>query len=263
MLSYPPMIPLPRFLLAMLVPLVALMATPRCLRAESSDAAAEAEADTRDWLESYYENPTPGQFVDTVKDWSADGTLDNDHAKPAIIAFASQVMRQNRDRIADWYRDLAGLPPDHMQVIHTAMLFSRTKQADAIMEELFGPAYREHREKTGKILELPLDKRSTLDMLWGYFYATGSTAAIRRIVTCFRFEDAPERPEGVKIPEDYVPLYKVLPDFAESSLIANAQRHPRIPGILRSLLEDDDSLLELERKGIRGVLKILDEGPEA
>lgn len=257
MLSYP-MIPLPRHLLATLAPFVALIATPQWFRAETPGT----EADSRDWLESYYENPTPGRFVAEVKNWSADGTLDNDHAKPAIIAFASQVMRQNRDRIVDWYRDLAGLPPEHMQIIHTAMLFSRTKQADAIMGELFGAAYREHREKTGKILELPLDKSGTLDMLWGYFYATGSTAAIRRIVICFRFEDAPERPDGVKIPDDYVPLYKVLPEFAESSIIANAQRHPRIPEILRSLLENDESLLEPEREGIREILKFLDGGSE-
>lgn len=217
--------------------------------------------DERDWLESYYESPNPERFVPQMKDWAADGTLDNDYAKPAVIAFSSQVLRQNRDRIASWYEDLAGLSPEHLQILHTAMLYSRTQEADEIMRERFGPSYEEHRGKAGKILELALDKRDTMDMLWGYFYATGSPSAIRRIVTTFRFREAPENPDGVEVPEGYVPLYKALPEFAVGSLLANSSRHPRIPQILRDLLGGDDSLMEVEREGIREVLKQLSADP--
>jgi hypothetical protein len=217
-----------------------------------------AGADRRDWLESYYEAPRPEEFVSQMKDWSADGTLDNDYAKPAVIAFSSQVLRQNRAQIREWYGTLAGLPPQHMQILHTALLYSRTKEADALMKELFGSSYTEVRRETGKILELPLDKRDTMDMLWGFFYATGSPAAIRRIVAAFRFLEAPDKPEGVDVPEGYVAFYKTLPGFAESSLLANAERHPRIREILRELLESDEGLIESERKGIGGILEELE-----
>ncbi len=219
--------------------------------------APGATADERDWLESYYEHPDPDRFVPQMKDWAKDGTLDNDHAKPALIAFASQVLRQNRERIREWDEALAGLSPEQKQILYTAMLYSRTAEADELMGERFGAAYKEQRERTGKILELALDKRDTLDMLWGYFYATGSPGAIRRLVVAFRFRDAPDDPGGVNVPEGHMPLYKALPEFAHGSLLANAERHPRLVGILRELLEEDTTLLKSEREGVEGVLKEL------
>lgn len=207
-----------------------------------------------DWLESYYLNPTPEKLVGQMKDWAQDGTLDNDHAKPALIAFLSQVIRQNPDKLAEWYDQLRGLDPSQMQVFHTAMLFSRTKEADELMRQTFGNAYDEQKAETKKILEMPLDKEGTVDMIWGFFYATGSETAIRRIVTCFRFKDAPDKPEGVDVPDGYVPLYKSLPTFAFNSLAANAERHPRILEMLREMLEKDESLIDQEKEGIREVL---------
>lgn len=224
----------------------------------SQDAANPEEGEEKDWLEFYYQSPTPDRFVTQVKGWAADGTLENNNAKPALIAFLSQVIRQNRARLEAWYGDLGGLDPDQMQVLHTAMLFSRTSEADGLMREVFGKAYDEQKQETEKILEMPLDKRSTMDMLWGYFYATGSERAIRRIVISFRFRDAPDKPPGVDVPEGHVPLYKQLPDFALASLVANGERHPRVVEILKDLLRKDGSLLEVEREGILEVLKEID-----
>lgn len=224
--------------------------------------ADAAEAPEKDWLEFYYENPTPEQFIPRLKDWAADGTLDNEHARPALIAFISQLIRQNEETLPQWYTDLSGLTPSQLQVMHTAMLFSRTAAADRIMREVFGRIYEEQKRETPKILELPLDKEATMDMLWGYYYATGSEGAIRRIVSAFRFVDAPEDPPGVDVPEGYVPLYKALPQFASGSLIANGERHPRVVAILRELQEKDESLVEVEKKGIQEVLSALDPPPK-
>lgn len=163
---------------------------------DGSGAAAVAPDEEKVWLEFYYENPTPERFVDQMKDWAGDGTLDNEHARPALIAFVSQLIRQNSGLLKQWYEALAGLSPDQMQVVHTAMLFSRTTEADEIMRDVFGKEYEDQKQETLKILEMPLDKRSTMDMLWGYFYATGSEGAIRRLVVAFRFREAPENPPG-------------------------------------------------------------------
>ncbi len=216
--------------------------------------AGVTQEEEPDWLEFYYQNPEPDRLVEQMKDWAEDGTLESDHAKPALIAFLSQVIRQNPDRLKEWYGNLGGLSPAQMQVFHTAMLFSRTAEADALMRETFGKAYDEQKLETKKILEMPLDKEGTADMLWGFFYATGSDTAIRRIVTCFRFKDATDKPQGVDVPEGYVPLYKSLPTFAFGSLIANAERHPRVVEILRELLAKDETLIDSEKEGIRDVL---------
>ncbi|HRQ87953.1 MAG TPA: hypothetical protein PLA50_04100 [Bacteroidia bacterium] len=214
--------------------------------------------DERDWLESYYENPTPERLVPQMKEWAADGTLANPHAKPALIAFLSQVIRQNRERLGEWYRELSGLTPEQMQVMHTAMLYSRTKEADDLMREKFGRRYDEQKLETKKILEMPLDKEGAMDMLWGFYYATGSEEAVRRIVTAFRFRDAPDKPPGVDVPDGYVPLYKALPQFAHDALVSNARRHPRLVEILRKMLASDKTLLDMEREGVQSVLDEID-----
>lgn len=226
--------------------------------AEEKAAPADAPAEEEDWLEYYYQDPTPERFVEEVKNWAADGTLEMEHAAPALIGFLSQVMRHNRDEIGNWYTALEGLDPKQKSILHTAMLFSRTTEADELMREKFGKAYEDQKVETSKILETPLDKRGALDMIWGFFYATGSENAIRRIVICFRFEEAPERPEGVDIPEGYSPLYKQLPDVATGMLVANGERHSRVREILVDLLENDDSLLPVEKRGVRRVLSELD-----
>lgn len=227
----------------------------------SAQEAGVEKGEERDWLEFYYENPTPDRFITQMKDWAEDGTLDNDHAKPALIAFVSQLIRQNREKLAEWYSGLAGLDPKQMQVMHTAMLFSRTEEADTILKEQFGQAYEDQKAETKKILEMPLDQKDTMDMLWGFYYATGSPEAIRRLILCFRFKDAPDKPDGVDVPEGFVPLYKQLPDFAHNSLLANGERHPRLVEILKVLLEKDESFLEMEKAGVRAVLEELGQLP--
>lgn len=220
-----------------------------------SPASAQDEpTQERDWLENYYIEPDPDGFVEQMKDWAEEGILDEDLTKPTLVAFISQLIRQNRDRLNEWYAGLAGLTPEQMQVMHTAMLFSRTEEADEIMTKTFGNKYIEQKRETQKILEMPLDKKQTPDMLWGFYFATGSENAIRRVVLCFRFLDADERPPGVDVPKDYVPHYKQLPRFAFRSLVGNAERHPRILEILKSLYENGSDLVPSEKQGVYDVL---------
>jgi len=59
------------------------------------------------------------------------------------------------------------------------------------------------------------------------------------------------------VPEGYVPHYKRLPIFAENSLIANGERHPRVVEILEKMLKEDTSLTDLEKEGVYNVLSVL------
>lgn len=211
----------------------------------------------KDYLEFYYQDPQPELFVEQMKNWAKDGTLENPHARPALIAFISQVIRANRELLGDWFVALSGLTPDQKKVLFTGMLYSRTTEADKLLTDTFGEKYTEQKVETNKILELRLDKENTLDMLWGFFYATGSENAVRRLVECFRFANAPDNPEGVDVPQGYKPLYKQLPDFAFRSLCANGERHPRVVEILEKLLKEDKSLSRIEKEGVYDVLSEL------
>ena len=214
----------------------------------------ESTEGEKDWLEFYYENPTPGRLVAEVKQWAKDGTLDNEAARPAIIAFLSQVFRQNRGEIAGWYGQLRNLKSEHLQIIHTAMLYSRASEADNVLRPRIGVEYDQYKLKLPKILEMNLAERNTFDMLWGFFYATGSENAIRRIIWGFRFDAAPDNPDFAKIPKDHQPLYTVVPDAAEQMLRANMKRHPKVVELCEKIYDEGKGLTAPEKRRLRGLL---------
>ncbi len=213
-----------------------------------------AEKQQEDWLEYYYLDPSPERLVEEVKNWSKDGTLVNERARPALIGFLSQIIKNNEDQITAWYDDLAGLSPEEKTILHTSMLYSHSAEADQLMVKTFGPKYRDQRQSTPGILELPLDKQHTIDMLWGYFYATGSPEALRKIILCFRFLDAPADLKGVDIPQGYMPLYKELPRIAYISLAANCERHGKVLRVCEEIYANDDSLVESEKAELYDLL---------
>lgn len=207
---------------------------------ETTPPPPSPPGEERDWLEFYYQNPDPDRFVEKMREYSDDGTLVNEGARAALIGFLSQVIRQNPKKIADWYSTLRGLPPEEQQVLNTAMLHARVEEADAILKERLGEEFEKEKESVPKILEMKLPQVQTLDMLWGYFYATGSETAIRRIVSCFIYEDAPDNPEFAKVPEGFKPFYRELPKAASWSLASNAERHPKVLETLEKLHADTD-----------------------
>lgn len=248
--------PFPTFLVGMML----LFAGFAAAQDDGPDGPDFVPSEGDDWLE-YYRKPTPDRFVGQLKNWSADGTLTDEHARPPLIAFLSQVIRQNRDKIAQWYADLKGLSPEDLQVLHTAMLFSRTSEAEDVLKKEYGDKFTDQKQEMPKILEMKLDRRDSLDMLWGFFYATGDKAAIRRIVNIFIFVDFPDRPDFAKVPDDYKPLYTEMPNAAHWSLVSNAQRHPKVRELLEEIYRDkaeESKLSPTEKRRLRNVLNEID-----
>ncbi|MDF1815352.1 MAG: hypothetical protein P1V20_24335 [Verrucomicrobiales bacterium] len=227
----------------------------------SSFAAEKTETESSfdagaDWLEFYYRNPTPQNFVPQMKAWAADGTLQNHEAHPALIGFTAQLMRQNRDKIVKWATDLNGLDPKDLVVFNTALVFSRTGEADQLIKMSLGDKYNDF-ERPPKILEIPLNEPPAMNMLWGYFYATGSENALRKIIQGFRYEDAPLAPDGVEIPEGYKPYYTELPQLAFDSLYQNLQKHPLVLETCENFYANDKSLLAMEKRNLYDLLALI------
>lgn len=219
----------------------------------SQDASDEPDDPVieRDWLESYYEAPTPEQFVERMREYSRDGVFLEDRARPALIGFISQVMRQNRDKIKTWHEELRSLSPEELQVIHTAMLYSRTSEADEVLQAAFGERFEEQKKELPRILEMKLAQTHSIDMLWGFFYATGSENAVRRVIGCFIFADAPDNPDFAEVPEGFSPLYTDLPEAAAWTLVSNASRHPKVLEICEKLYDSEGALNPTERRLLR------------
>lgn len=223
--------------------------------AENAEPAAEADQqeadDDHDWLTFYYQNPEPEKLVAQIKKWSEGRILGDERVRPALVGFLSQVFRQNRDKIKGWYAEVSDLPPEDLQTIRLAMLFSRTSEADEIIKEEEGENYTDRRPP--KVLEMSIHQRPTFDMLWGFFYATGSEAVVERMIYLFRYKEM-IIDEDLDIPDGYSPLYKQLPEAAHWALASNAQQHPKILELLEQYYQAAGSLEPIERKGVRKVL---------
>ena len=195
-------------------------------------AEEKSQADGDNWLAFYYRDPRPDQLVAHLKAWSADGTLQNEDARVPLTGFLSQVFSQNTDKIQDWYSQVKDLPKYELELIKMALWLSSTEKSKQLLAKLPPEAFSD--KAPPNILTLKLDSISTLDLLWGYYYATGDSKALRRIVAMFKFADTPTRFKG--LPKDETPLYTILPNAAKWSLSSNAEQHPKVMHDCKAML---------------------------
>ena len=207
-----------------------------------------------DWLTYYYQNPEPEKLVAQIRKWSDGRILSDERARPALVGFLSQVFRQNRDKIKEWHLEISDLPPEDMQTIRLALIFSRTSEGDEIITA--GDTEGILEKRPPKVLEMSMRQLPTFDMLWGYFYATGSEEVIKRMIFLFRYEDMDLSAEA-DIPEGYSPITEQLPEAAHWALVSNAETHPIVLQWLENYYQTAGALEPIEKKGVRAVLSEL------
>jgi hypothetical protein len=157
--------------------------------------------------------------------------LKDENARWPFVIFLSQVMAANSDKISGWLEELSDLDGKQFEALLLAAWHSDTREAKRYFQEKKLDAYSNHKAPT--ILELEVNTAGTLDILWGYFFATGKQEPIRRIVTALslseysgafqRFEDS-EKTEKVE-KEAYLDLTF---QTALWSLESNCKQHPLV-----------------------------------
>lgn len=209
-----------------------------------------------DWLTFYYKNPEPDKLSDHLKKWSDARILNDERAQAPLVGFLSQVFRQNPDRIKGWYLDASDFPPEDLQTIRLALVFSRTAEGDAIFREDEEEGEEVLKNRPPKVLEMSMTLLPTFDMLWGFYYATGSERVLERMIYLFRYAEMSVG-EDVDIPEDYRPLYEQLPAAAHWALVGNAEQHPKVLAFLEEAYQTAGRLEPIEKEGVRKVLSEL------
>lgn len=227
-------------------------------------ASEKADASSPDWMTFYYTHPQPDRFVSEVRGMSKSAVLSKPSAEPPIVAFLSRVMAKNPERIPAWMAALADLPDKDKETLHKAIWYSDTDAGKAYLKKHGLAKYLE--KPASDILKMEIDSPSVLDMLWGYFFATGDDAPIRRIVSALnygKYAGALERYKTSKKTADdkKQAYYDVICRAAIWSLAANCRQHPRVKGICEKLSEGKD-LNPTETRWLTFVLAKLDPGTE-
>jgi hypothetical protein len=190
-----------------------------------------SEESREDWMTFYYRAPSPDSFSKEVRAMADKGVLKRENAQAPIISFLSQVMAANPKRIQEWIDEASDLDEKQRDALLVAAWYSDTKEARDLFQKQNLDAYL--KQKAPDILEIDVNNPSTLDMLWGYFMATGDSAPIRRIVSALslsKYSGALDRfKTSEKTDKDKKDAYlDATFQAAQWSLESNCKTHPRV-----------------------------------
>ncbi len=172
----------------------------------TTSSAAVKNFNYEKWMTFYYQNPQPEYFVKAVKQMIQDGIFDKKSAHPPLIAFLSQILAQNPDKINDWTSQLKEEIKLYDELWTQILLASNTKD-----------------KKSRPVYEIFPVHPGVLDMNWGYFSATGDKRAIRNIIKAFQYNELIE-----SAPSDKKLLLTSIIKAAEWSLNSNCKQHPLV-----------------------------------
>lgn len=197
-----------------------------------------------DWMTYYYKSPSPDLFSKELRLLTDKGLLANENAQAPIIAFLSQVMSLNAKRIPEWIEEFSNIDEKQRKVLLAAAWYSDTEEARELFKTKNLDAYL--KQKAPKILEVEVNNPSALDMLWGYFFATGDSTPIRRIVTALslsKYAGALDRfKTSDKTAKDRNEAYlDVTFQAARWSLESNCKAHPLVLEYCEKIFADDST----------------------
>lgn len=202
-----------------------------------------AEDGQGNWMTSYYRSPSPENFVPEVRSLTRAGVLKFKHNQPPAVAFLSQVMAANPEMVPKWLEEFKDLDEQQQTIIWAAAWYSHTTEARKFFEDQGLDLYLE--QKAPGILEMEVKSPAALDMLWGYFMATGKDQPIRRIISAFELSEYLGDIEGVrtseKIQRDMEKAYLGITFKAAMwSLEVNCRQHPLVMQYCEDIYKDEE-----------------------
>jgi tetratricopeptide (TPR) repeat protein len=185
----------------------------------------------------YYMKPQPDRFPSLLAGLQKDGALALGHMTAA--GFLAQVFHDNPDRLNGWVPAIWKLGDAARAYVWLSLWFSGTPQAKAILEDV---AHKENgaaadsvtkllKVPSRPLLELPIDSGSSLDLLWGAFFATGRPEYVAKIIGCLPWSLQDPKVDKLKV---------AIGRAAEWSLRTNAGRDPRVLEICKTELARSD-----------------------
>jgi hypothetical protein len=138
-----------------------------------------------DWFKHFYQTQDVGQFDGYWKMVVSNGVLENRNTIPPTLGFASQVLHQHPALIKGRLDDPSAFPRRQREPVLALLWLSDTKEARQILEKA----------GNGKLLEKSppaiggweIKTGGDLDFCWGWYFATGDTAALDPIISALDF----------------------------------------------------------------------------
>ena len=199
---------------------------------------------TGDWVMNYYLNPNPEELIEQIEALREKGIFEKENAQWPLVSFLSQLMANNPEKIEEWMFFSETLDDSAIDAIRLAAWYSRTTEAKEYFEKKGLSNYSEN--KAPDILKLEVDNPTVLDMLWGYFFATGELEPLKRISIALelsKYTDAIDSyKDSEKTEEDKKNLYfGATFKSAMWSIESNCRNHPLVLKHFRTIFYDNET----------------------
>lgn len=185
------------------------------------------------WINGYREKPDPDRLPVAVKAMGDLGLFRDLDASGVYVGFIAGVLGSNPDKAETLVARMFPMPPEDQVVLIRALAYSGLDDWKTVLGKFVErmPArmvlIRKYMYGDGKTLaELPLDEGSyVIDAHWGYFFATGSAAPIRRILQAVAWSNDKNNVERLTIGS-----------MAKWTLASNATRDKDLLDIMKAEL---------------------------
>jgi len=188
------------------------------------------------WINGYRMKPEPGRLPAAVKAMSELGVFREMDTAGIYVGFMAGVLHTNPTRAEELVTKMFPMPPEDQVAIVRAIAYSDLPDWKDLMLKFIErmPARKTliDRFVYGKqptLRQMALDAGTTpLDTLWGYYFATGSTDPVLRIVSVLVWSKDPNNVERLTIGS-----------MAKLSLATNASRDKELLDTLKGAMNRD------------------------
>ena len=175
--------------LAALAVAVALLPTGADAKKKAKTPPFTKPEQVLQWINNYREAPEPDRLPDAFKAMREMGSLKDVEQSGIYLGFIAGVLGANPDKAEKLISDMFPMPPPDQVAIVKAIAYSGLPD----WKELLGkfvermPARkvvieRYLYDKLPTLQNLPLDSPIGVDANWGYYFATGSSEPLQRLV---------------------------------------------------------------------------------
>lgn len=202
---------------------------------------ATPEEEESRWMKSFYRTDATAPFAAFWKKTVDERRLENENAIAPTVSFVSQVLRRHPELLKGRLDDLPNAPGAQLPHLLDILWLSDTPEAREILRTSGHAEYLER--KPSAIGVTKIEKAADLDFCWGWYFATGDTAALDPIVSTLDFGEysgaAKRYATSKKTEADRIAAYKeAMFGAAMWSLEANGREDVRIVAHLESVFAD-------------------------
>jgi hypothetical protein len=212
-----------------------LLAKP--VREKAPEAAFRGNEDLLRWINGYRRKPEPQRVPDAVKAMSAYGLTKDSDQSGIYIGFVAGVVGSNSASAEDLVSKMFPLPPEDQVVIIKGIAYSGLPGWRPLLRTFIErmPARKDLIEKflygdKPVLTALSIkDDATVIDLNWGYYFATGWEAPIRRIASALAYSLEKDKVDTLTIGA-----------MAKWTLAQNASRDNDLLMMLKRISSDSD-----------------------